>query len=647
MGTEDNTAFVRAPIADVERALQKVFEDAGRTVIRGDVRRVPLRCDPMEYGNSTSSGRWAAAVFEGPNGWCAIKTAPFELLCESDGDAPRLATLTKLLACDGFQLNIFERHSETLVEAQRDGEFRISGFVGKTELVHGADVAPEDAVVSFSCLQLPKVNAILAQSSAREFVARVQEHLLGTLRVDNSIQVQHLIPGKALPSKGVCVYGEAALPAPVSPLEFPACLQDGRLRMEIGGGVLHLQGERLRIEAPAQVRGVLSAFAEWLDVPAPKMKAPAGPPKTVIAYAESLEQPGSNSISFSCGRLAVPFQLTLTDGLGRLEETSPFLRRAFIDGLQRDWAPRARFDQAWCSRFDRVPVQASRYGYKAVVAQGGLLVASKHAQRTCLNRHVPGRAPQHIAEIQGAISRMSPSLTGVVAFVAEHANQEKSLGNRVIHVDSHGHERTLLERRTDLGRAFVVDAARRRLAVLTRPPLREAASQALDEATIRVVCIDTGAELASLQERCWPLRWLPRGELLVSTKRGRLSRLRAWSVEHGLRELDVNEVLDLDPEGAEVRLQDLVLTVGGARTDVSLSSKQAEYLTRHGISWVGSNALLTPEPDPERTTSITDLNGERLPIARSGMSMRMLGVVDEHIALHRDRAFWWGRLNDL
>jgi len=216
MGLWDHTAYVQAPVDEIVGALRGVFDRAGRTAVVGPVAREPWPRDPMQYGSAAACSRWAAAVIAGPSGWSAVKTAPFELLCEPDesGTAPRLAALGRELGCCGFQLNLYDAYSTTLVEAGRTGAFHVSGFVGADGpgAFCGFEVAADRFEARLYQLEVPGVNDALAAAFLADGVVAVRRLLMGPIEpLDNLVQVQYLIPGEPLPIPGAhAVYGEAA-----------------------------------------------------------------------------------------------------------------------------------------------------------------------------------------------------------------------------------------------------------------------------------------------------------------------------------------------------------------------------------------------------------------------------------------------------
>ena len=72
--------------------------------------RTPAPRDPMQYGTGVDNPLWALALIPGVDGWTALKTAPFELMCERKGGELRL----RALGCQFGQGYYFSRPIEPL-----------------------------------------------------------------------------------------------------------------------------------------------------------------------------------------------------------------------------------------------------------------------------------------------------------------------------------------------------------------------------------------------------------------------------------------------------------------------------------------------------------------------------------------------------
>lgn len=132
MGNWVNVAFVRTEdLGRLEAEVARLLEEVGRHRVQ-PLPRTPERYDPMQYGRGDSVSRWGLAGFHAAPGWCALRSAPFELLIE--GEAPLLARLTQRLGTVGFQYNLYDSTGELLFEADELGAFEQSGLGGSHHL---------------------------------------------------------------------------------------------------------------------------------------------------------------------------------------------------------------------------------------------------------------------------------------------------------------------------------------------------------------------------------------------------------------------------------------------------------------------------------------------------------------------------------
>ena len=83
----------------------------------------------MQYRSSSENRLWGLAIIPGMKGWSIVKTAPLELLGERapKGKRLRIADVCADLGCDGFIDNIYDSDERILVEANAQGEVRVSG----------------------------------------------------------------------------------------------------------------------------------------------------------------------------------------------------------------------------------------------------------------------------------------------------------------------------------------------------------------------------------------------------------------------------------------------------------------------------------------------------------------------------------------
>ena len=207
MGLWDNTAFFHCDdLARIERALEETFAREKRVATPMPAPRKPGREDPMQYGGADDNPLWAVALLPGVGGWTVVKTAPFELLCETAPAArqPRLAALTQALDADGFQLNLYDGDSLVLLEASRRGEVGASGFCSQSDdplewngLTIGERFEPEFHVIEVA----PAVARAVGGAGVERATQTVHELLAGGM-VDNRIQVSYLIPHHELLAEG-------------------------------------------------------------------------------------------------------------------------------------------------------------------------------------------------------------------------------------------------------------------------------------------------------------------------------------------------------------------------------------------------------------------------------------------------------------
>jgi len=150
MGKWMNVAFVQTgDLGRLEAAVERLLEEAGRHQVRPPPR-TPEPYDPMQYGHGEDVPRWGLAGFLALPGWCALRSAPYELLME--GEAPFLARLTEQLGTVGFQYNLYDSTGEFLFEADAQGGIEQSGLGGShnwQRLWRGAEPSMERLEVCF------------------------------------------------------------------------------------------------------------------------------------------------------------------------------------------------------------------------------------------------------------------------------------------------------------------------------------------------------------------------------------------------------------------------------------------------------------------------------------------------------------------
>jgi hypothetical protein len=205
MGLWDNTIYLATSDVDTAiEALSRVFAHDGRAIVPRPPRRIPAQWDAMQYGGAAHNRVWGIALIPG-TGWTALKTAPFELLCErSPGrDRPRLAALTGALGVDGFQLSISDGDSAVLLEADRRGEFYISGCQTQAEddplVFHDERINEQDFDARFRLIPVPDaVHDVFDGTALEELPQELGRVLMPAVGWDrclsNSVQVDSLIP---------------------------------------------------------------------------------------------------------------------------------------------------------------------------------------------------------------------------------------------------------------------------------------------------------------------------------------------------------------------------------------------------------------------------------------------------------------------
>lgn len=162
MGTWLNVGFVQTEdLARLESELRGLLEQSGRHLVHPH-RRTPERYDPMQYGHGEEAPRWGLAGFPAAPGWCALRTAPYELLIEPD--TRLLSQLARRLGTVAFQYNLYDGTSDFLVEADAQGAFERSG-VGSHhnwERLWGGEPPMDRLEARFRCVD-PRPAARLAR----------------------------------------------------------------------------------------------------------------------------------------------------------------------------------------------------------------------------------------------------------------------------------------------------------------------------------------------------------------------------------------------------------------------------------------------------------------------------------------------------
>jgi hypothetical protein len=162
MGSWENTTYVRHDdVQGVADAIVGLFASEGMKGIARPAPRTPKRFDPMQYAAALENNLWGVALFPGSPGWTVIKTAPLEVLGERAPRAAcmRLGDLATRLRTEACQVNLFDSTSLVLVEADRLGRCRSSGYCVRSDnpnplRFNGEEIAEDRIEVRFDLLPL-------------------------------------------------------------------------------------------------------------------------------------------------------------------------------------------------------------------------------------------------------------------------------------------------------------------------------------------------------------------------------------------------------------------------------------------------------------------------------------------------------------
>lgn len=198
MGGWLNVGFVQTEdLEALQSALRELLEASGRRLVRPR-RRTPAAYDPMQYGHDEEAPRWGLAGFPAAPGWCALRTAPFELLIEPE--TRLLSRLAERLGTHAFQHNLYDGGGELLVEADAHGAFERSGLGGSHnwERLWGGEEPPMDRLQVRFRLVDPRPAAHLARERWPHL--RVSGEIPGTFRAapgayDRVMRTPHEQPG--------------------------------------------------------------------------------------------------------------------------------------------------------------------------------------------------------------------------------------------------------------------------------------------------------------------------------------------------------------------------------------------------------------------------------------------------------------------
>lgn len=131
MGLWVNTTYVSEgdPLR-VADALVAMAQAEGMQCVDSPPARERLLVEPMQYEPARFNDLWGVALFPGAPGWCAIQSAPLELLGERAEGAPamRLASLCRRLGAFAFSFNLYDGTDVMLVEATPSGDVAVSGI---------------------------------------------------------------------------------------------------------------------------------------------------------------------------------------------------------------------------------------------------------------------------------------------------------------------------------------------------------------------------------------------------------------------------------------------------------------------------------------------------------------------------------------
>jgi hypothetical protein len=184
------------------------------------VERSRQQFDPMQYGSALGNNDWSVAVFPGGTGWTVVKTAPLELLGERapGKNRMRLIDVAARMRTEAVQINLYDGSAMVLVEIDRLGHYRLSGYKTDSRLsdplsFNGEQLSEERIEVRFELLPLQALvdacrrgyGTCDSDTCDNEALAmRLAAALAGANACwcDNVVSVDYLICRKPLPMLG-------------------------------------------------------------------------------------------------------------------------------------------------------------------------------------------------------------------------------------------------------------------------------------------------------------------------------------------------------------------------------------------------------------------------------------------------------------
>ena len=640
MGEFDNTAFVAtADTEAVAEALAKLFEASGRALVeRPPLRKAPFP-DPMQYGNGATSSRWAAAVLPGKK-WTIIKTAPFELLCEAVDGRPRIALLAQELACDAFQLNVYDGDSHILVEANAAGAFRISGFNAATGPgpYHGF---PMDgaARTTFGLIRVGKPLTSAIDLGVAEGSRRLREVLHGDPDAsDNTVQVGHLIPYEPL-ANALVICAELTPARPLrEPLTVPLVVErtasEARYRLQLPAGELWLESQGTKSLSPrtsAEAAAIAGALASWLDVSV----SPGAErvPTAVDVFGDT--DTGDLSIPGDGGMFPIGLDLDEARGRVTLRELDANVAGDIVRACARAWSGESH-GEVMVPHVERVPVPPHR-SVLAIACGDQIVIACDHDFRTTLWTWRPGEQAVQIADLAARLEQLTrgPKRHEVTLRVGygKHGHAADDVRDVFVIDPSDGDRRTLIERQAGAD-TFSWSSDGKKLVMQINAGKARSYLQLYDA---------NGAKLARSPETI-PLhspRWV--GPVIYCRRYDHENiRHATWRPSDQAVEV-ANDWFDRSPSGVMLRGDAEVTGFGEHRSEGILRPAWTEPLV-----WLDDDTcVLVREPDDAgngQRVAVDVRDGRVRPVLASRRAVPCARLDDVIVAIDGGFRLWWGRI---
>jgi hypothetical protein len=214
MGYWEHTTYIaHDEAATVAAAIVELFAEEGMRRLMRPIERSRQQYEPMQYASALENNEWGVAVFPGTTGWTVVKTAPLELLGERTPGKSRMRLLdvAARLQADAAQINLYDGFPMVLVEVDRLGHYRLSGYKTDSRLrdplnFNGERLSEERLEVRFELLPLQThVEEWQRGSESCDALAKRLAAALGggnACWCDNIVSVDHIICRKPLPMAG-------------------------------------------------------------------------------------------------------------------------------------------------------------------------------------------------------------------------------------------------------------------------------------------------------------------------------------------------------------------------------------------------------------------------------------------------------------